>query len=97
MKQLKVELTDDLYARIMRNSREPYYDVAMVIKNGVPLEPEPKTMIDIERIEKLEKENEIMKKVLIMFISNIRPDGALINFDLENREVLKKLLGQLIL
>ena len=52
--KLVVELTDDLYARIMRNSREPYYDVAMVIKNGVPLEPEPKTMTEKEAIERIQ-------------------------------------------
>lgn len=54
-------------------------------------------MTDTERIEKLEKENEIMKKVLVMFISNINHYGALIDFDWEEREVLEKLLGQLIL
>lgn len=54
-------------------------------------------MTDKERIEKLEKENEIIKKVLVMFISNINYYGELRSFDLESKEVLEKLLGLLIL
>jgi len=54
-------------------------------------------MTDIERIEKLEKENEIMKKVLVMFISNLNHYGELRYFNYKDKEVLDKLLGQLIL
>lgn len=51
----------------------------------------------LDRIEQLEKKNEIMKKILVMFISNINHYGELRDFDLKNKEVLEKLLGQLIL
>lgn len=54
-------------------------------------------MTDQERIEKLEKENEIMKKVLIMFISHIRPDGDMRSFDKESQTIIKNFLGKLIL
>ena len=50
-------------------------------------------MTDTERIEKLEKENKIMKKIIIMLISNVE----LKNFDSESKEVLETLLGHLIL
>ena len=55
-------------------------------------------MTDTERIEKLEKENEVMKKVLIILIAtNINYYGELKNFDSKNKEMLEKLLGELIL
>ena len=46
-------------------------------------------MTDQERIEKLEKENEIMKKFLIMFISHI-------TLDRESKIIIEDLLKQLI-
>lgn len=49
----------------------------------------------LDRIEKLEKENETIKKILIMLISISNKE--LKNFDFENKEMLDKLLGQLIL
>lgn len=54
-------------------------------------------MADTERIEKLEKENEIMKKILVMFISNINHYGELRDFNYKDKEVLDRLLEQLIL
>ena len=51
----------------------------------------------LDRIEQLEKENEVMKKILVMFISNIRPDGDISYFSQESKRIIEDLLGQLIL
>lgn len=55
-------------------------------------------MTDTERIEKLEKEKEVMKKVLIILIAtNINHYGELKSFDSKNKEMLEELLEELIL
>ena len=54
-------------------------------------------MTDKERIEKLEKENEIMKKILTMFISHIRADGDISYFSQESQKVMEDLFKQLIM
>ena len=54
-------------------------------------------MTDKERIEKLEKENEIMKKILTVFVSHIRADGDISYFSLESQRVMEDLFKQLIM
>lgn len=54
-------------------------------------------MTDEERIVKLEKENEIMKKVLIYFVTRVNYDGKIKDFTKEDAAQLETWLGQLIL
>ena len=54
-------------------------------------------MSDIERIVKLEKENEIMKKILIYFVTRVDSNGDIKDFTKEDSVQLEDWIRQLIL
>lgn len=53
--------------------------------------------IDKERIEKLEIENEIIKKILVYFVTRVDAKGQINNFTVNDSKQLEEWLRQLIL